>query len=178
MKTAQRRLNPRWPPPNSTPLVRWLQPLPECGVVLCTEHQTCYTSGSNLPEHLLRKHSVKGGQAKEIASWVATQNIAAQVTSPPDNSPFIYGLRFYEGWLCTAESCLYRSTSKQMLQRHCGKEYGVNTRREQKERSLYRKVMLQCFFAMATDYWIVQRDPPHPGAASFERYRRQLRRQF
>ena len=26
---------------------------------------------------------------------------------------------------------------------------------------MYRKVMLQCFFAKATDYWIVQRETPH-----------------
>ena len=26
---------------------------------------------------------------------------------------------------------------------------------------MYRKVMLQCFFAKATDYWIVQRETPN-----------------
>ena len=57
--------------------------------------------------------------------------------------------------------CAYRSASEEKLQRHCSKEHGVDTRRRQKEQAMYRKVMLQCFFAKATDYWIVQRETPH-----------------
>jgi len=53
---------------NQTPLVQWLRPLPEYGVILCAEHQTCYRPGENLREHLLRKHAVKGERAKEITS--------------------------------------------------------------------------------------------------------------
>jgi hypothetical protein len=75
-----------------TPTFRWLRPLSEHGVILCTEHQTCYTPGSSLREHLLRKHSVKGQRAKEVENWVAAQKIAKIVTIPSDYSPFIHGL--------------------------------------------------------------------------------------
>jgi len=139
-------------------------------VILCTEHQTCYTPGSNLREHLKRKHAVKGERAKEIESWVAAQNVAAEVTRPPDYSPFIHGLRFHEGFACTATgSCRYLRASEEKLERHGSKEHGVDTRRKQREQSMYRKVMLQCFFVKAPDYWIVQgetshtREQPAPG---------------
>ncbi|KIW09654.1 hypothetical protein PV08_12092 [Exophiala spinifera] len=47
-----------------------------------------------------------------------------------------------------------------MSQRHCSKEHHIDTRRRQKERLMYRPVILQCFFAKpkATDYWIVRRE--------------------
>ena len=56
------------PQPTPIPPVQWLRPLSEYGVILCTEHQTCYTPGSNLREHLLRKYAVKGERAKEVES--------------------------------------------------------------------------------------------------------------
>ncbi len=142
---------------DSTPPITWLKSLPECGVLLCTEHQTCYIPGANLREHLLRKHFVKGEVAKEIQSWVVTQNVTAAVRFPADNSAFIHGLQFHNDFLCTAtESCSFRIASKEIIGRHCSKEHGVDTRRKQRERSLYRRVMLQCLFAKATEYWIVQ----------------------
>ena len=79
-------------PPGQTPPVHWLRALPEHGVILCTEHQTCYTPGKNLRLHTLRQHAVKGERTKEIDRWVEAQNVAAQVTCPPDYSPFIPGL--------------------------------------------------------------------------------------
>lgn len=146
----------------TTLIFQWLRPLPVYGVILCTQHRTCYTPGSNLRAHLFRKHAVKGQRAKEVEEWVTAQNIAAEVTFPPDESPFIHGLQFYEGWVCTVESCTDRSRSKERLQRHCSKVHGIDIRRRQAERSMYRKVVLQCFFAKATHYWIVQPETPHP----------------
>jgi hypothetical protein len=133
----------------TTPPVQWLRPLAQYGVILCAEYQSCYTPGSNLREHLLRKHAVKGKRTKEIESWVAAQNIAVQVTHPPDNSPFIHGLQFRDGWLCEATSCLHRCASRQNIERHCSKEHGVDTRRRQKERKMYKRVVLQYLFAKA-----------------------------
>lgn len=154
-------------PSTPPPPVRWLQSLTTYGVILCTEHQTCYTPGKNLKEHLKRKHSITRERAKSIEEWVAAQNVAIEVTNPPDNSPLIHGLQFFEGYVCTAtDACKYRVASQEKIQRHCSREHGVDTRRKQKERLMYRKVILQHFFAKAKveDYWVVQQAPAIHGS--------------
>jgi hypothetical protein len=143
----------------------YLRALPQYGVILCTEHQCCYTLQS-LSEHLKRSHSVKGKQAKQIKSWAAEQNIATEVTTPPDYSPFIHGLQHEEGFVCNAVTCHYRVASEQKIQRHCSKEYGVDVRRKQKERGMYSKVMLQFLLAKNPQYFIVQLSSANATTAS------------
>jgi len=129
--------------PDSPAPVTWLRALPQYGVVLCTEHQTCFTPGQNLRLHTLRKHALKGKLTKDVERWVHSQNIATTVTQPPDHSPFIHGLQFYEGFSCVVTKlCRYLSTSEEVIQRHCSKEHHVDTRRRQKERLMYRQVIL------------------------------------
>ena len=146
--------------PSPIPPVPWLRPLSAYGVMLCTEHQSCYTPGTNLREHLKRKHSVSVERAKEIITWLATQNLSATVIQPPDHTLFIPGLQFREGWVCATGSCRVRFASKDKIQRHCSKEHQVDPRRKQTERQMYTEVMLQWFFrtAQAEQYWIVQRE--------------------
>ena len=125
------------------PPVRWLRPLKEYGVILYTEHQTCYTPGSNLREYLKRQHNTKSLLAKEITSWVALQNLVAEITLPVDNSLLIHSLKHHIGFLCTAtESYHFRVASEDKMQWHCSKQHNVDIRRKQKERAMYRKVIL------------------------------------
>jgi hypothetical protein len=111
-------------PPTTSPFL-WLTTLSEYGVILCTNHQRCYTP-RNIREHLLRGHSVFGERYKAVEAWIQTQNIAPEVREPADGSPFIHGLQFTEGFVCSVDDqCHVRTASKQGIQRHCSATHGV-----------------------------------------------------
>jgi hypothetical protein len=141
------------------PPVTYLQALPSYGVLLCTEHQTCYTS-QNLREHLKRKHAVRDKQAKEIKAWIEGQNIAEIPSQPPDYRLFIPGLAHCQGFVCNTVTCAHRVGSREKIERHCSKEHGVASRRQQREGQLYSEVVLQYLFAKNPEYFIV-RFPTH-----------------
>ncbi|KAK5201578.1 hypothetical protein LTR41_012138, partial [Exophiala xenobiotica] len=68
------------------------------------------------------KRTVKGKRASEIGPWVAAQDVTAEVTP----SWIVAPSSTEEGFACpTTESCGYL---QEKLQRHCGQEYGVDTR--------------------------------------------------
>ena len=142
----------------SAPPVRYLRALSQYGVILCTEHQHCYTL-KNLREHLLRKHAVKAKLWEEIQAWIATQNITDMVSRPPDYGPLISGLAHEEGFVCNVINCNYRTTSKEIFERHYSKQHGIDSRRKQREQQSYSKAVLQYFFARSPEYFIV--DPTY-----------------
>ena len=117
---------------------------------------------TNLSRHLGEKHGVKAKRAKEILAWIATQNVADTISRPADHSPLISGLMHEEGFACTSKRCQYRTASEQKIERHCSKEHGIQSRRQQVERHSYSKVILQFLFAKSPEYFIVEPTPPHP----------------
>ena len=142
-------------PISQTAPAAYLRALPSYGVVLCTEHRTCYTV-KNVRRHLSEKHAVKTKLWKDIETWLRTQDIVNAVSNPPDHSPFIAGLTHENGYVCNTGDCTYRTTSEEIIQRHVSKEHGIDSRRKQRERHIYSKVLLQFFFAKAPDYFIVE----------------------
>ena len=110
----------------------------------------------NVRRHLSEKHAVKTKLWKDIETWLRTQDIVNAVSNPPDHSPFIAGLTHENGYVCNTGDCTYRTTSEEIIQRHASKEHGIDSRRKQRERHIYSKVLLQFFFAKAPDYFIVE----------------------
>jgi hypothetical protein len=107
----------------------YLRALPSYGVLLCTEHQNCFTV-KNIRRHLSEKHAVKVKLWKDIQTWIETQDIADAVSHPSDYSPFIPGLSHESGYVCNTGGCTYRITSEEIIQRHASKEHGINSRRK------------------------------------------------
>jgi superfamily II DNA helicase RecQ len=143
--------------------VTYLRALPQNGVILCTEHQNCYTI-QNIHRHLHEKHAVKAQLWKDIKTWIQAQDIAEAVSHPLDYSPFIQGLSHSIGYVCNTGECTDRTTSEELIQRHVSKVHGVDSRRKQRERRVYSKVVLQRFFAKVPEYFIVQSDATTPSS--------------
>ena len=150
---------------STAPLAAYLRALPCYGVILCTEHRSCYTI-QNLKRHLIEKHAVKPGLWKDIQTWIETQNIAATVSQPADYTPFIPGLAHEKGFVCTSIVCRYRTASEQKIQRHCSKEHAINSRQKQRERQAYSTATLQFLFAKTPEYFIVQPTSATPISAT------------
>ena len=117
---------------------------------------------TNLSRHLGGKHGVKAKRTREIEAWIGTQNVADTISRPADHSPLIPRLGHEEGFACTSKCCQYRTASEQKIERHCSKEHGIQSRRQQIERHSYSKVILQFLFAKSPEYFIVEPTPPHP----------------
>ena len=110
---------------STAPPTAYLRALPLYGVILCTEHRSCYTE--NLRRHLTKRHAVKPRLWKEIETWINTQNIAATVSQPPDYTLLIPGLAHKKGFVCASIDCHYRTASEQNIQRHSSKEHAIHS---------------------------------------------------
>ena len=149
----------------TAPPVAYLRALPLYGVILCTEHRSCYTV-QNLRRHLTEKHAVKPRLWKEIETWIDTQNIAAAVSQPVDYIPLIPRLAHVKGFVCASIDCHYRTASEQNIQRHCSKQHAIASWQKQREQRAYSTTTLQFLFAKTPEYFIVESTSATPPSAT------------
>ncbi|EXJ77310.1 hypothetical protein A1O3_10468 [Capronia epimyces CBS 606.96] len=76
---------------------------------------------------------------KEVEVWLATENLAAEVHAPPDNTPLIRGLQYIDGWLYSMPDYTKRTSSLERIQRHASDVHKVASRHAQRKANIYRR---------------------------------------
>ena len=108
-----------WPP--------FLHVLPECRVILCTMHGSCYTR-KNISRHLAEGHHIKLGHRNQILTHPTLEGTAfaltpADVIHPADGTPEISGLPSVLGFVCHMDRCSYRTSNQDRIRQHYNEQH-------------------------------------------------------
>jgi len=109
------------PAPSTSHLTTYLRVLPECQVLLCTEHGACYTR-DNYENHLITKHGIVRETKKRLLQLLSQENIVGlreKAIVPAHGGIPISGLPLLNGYKC--QSCDFMTRGLEQVQRHCSK---------------------------------------------------------
>jgi len=124
----------------------FLRAISELNAIICRHCNSAY-SKTNITEHLLRRHYLKGHAMKEAKGWIEGLNLSDSVTLPKHYSAPIEGLSIRKGWVCNVSSCLFVSLSTEVIERHISKEHGLDTKVKRREKDAILSTSLQRFWA-------------------------------
>lgn len=106
-------------------------------------------------KHLIDAHKMSKARRDEVQQYIETEHVQETVTEPPHGSAPISGLQILSGWQCNVNQCSILSQSKIVVEKHCSKEHGMNSKRRREEVGAIVQVSLQHWFAKSNKYWIV-----------------------
>lgn len=138
--------------PTTVRIPPYLQIEHEYGVIVCIEHRCAYTV-DNIQEHLSRCHAVRNPWRKEVIDHIHASDISRTVRYPDDLSYPIRGLAILDGWQCNVVHCTKRSTSLELVQRHCSKKHNLISKAQRQEGDTISKILMQRWFAKGGRYW-------------------------
>jgi superfamily II DNA helicase RecQ len=154
--------------PNPAPSpVHYLRVLQQYGVILCTEHQRCFTP-SKIERHLQQNHHVPVHRRAPILQWINGQAIPSVVTHPTDYTPFITDLQSALGYYCSTMDCDYRSISADTIRKHASGQHRKVKMSSDRQQQIYSRVTLQWLFAKTPVYFIVTSVATQPITAPSE----------